>query len=59
MEFKWKGTLHIKEKSTKKIGKKTTNANKKYKENNNKMLSQFLRVNSISTNFVPGNGAKT
>jgi len=42
-----------------KIGNKTTNTNKKYKENNNKMLSQFLKANSISTNLVQGNGAKT
>jgi len=41
-----------------KIGNKTSNANKKYKENNNKMLSQFLRANSISKNLVPGNGSK-
>jgi len=41
-----------------KIGEKTTNANKKYNENNNKILSQFLRANSTSTNLVPDNGTK-
>ena len=43
-----------------KIDNKTTNVNKKYKEkeNNDKMISQFLRANSISINLVPSNGVK-
>ena len=41
-----------------KIGNKTTNANKIYKENNDKMLSQFLKAKLISTNLVSGNDDK-